>query len=725
MTQTWDATLVPADPDAPAAYTERRGAPTGDVTVRLQALDGTWEVCGADRARGVWPENVKGIRADQWGSKSASFDLRRDPKATWPDIAAFTRVQIDIDGRHRWSGRVAQTPVRDDLDSVISVQCEGMQAHLDDDLYERVYVHTDLTAWADARSFPTSVLTYWVADGQVNAGDGKITLSWPIGTPINLNDSVGVVLDLGPGVGTCAKVTLTVKRLAGNPANMGLYCRAASDPSLLRGGSSYEEDWTVKALTTLSGGVETFEAVFTGGHRYVAVFVGSTTTYTPTADDGVEISAITVYTDSAYESGDVSVLQADDIVLDALQRGTLLLSSDRTLVEAGTFNIPEFAPAEPRTPRQVWEAADAFEDRLKKIDLQDRAVYKAKPTTPRVEVGAWSAMSFEDASANDGSEVYSRVIVKSTQPDGSPLRVVRNQSEQSGVSFDMVTAPAIVNPSFTTDNTGWTVVAGVLTRDTGTYDTSPASGRWDSNGSSGTLSTGDRMYAETTGKWLAGTVYRVTFRAKASASGKEFLAQLGVHGSPRYDIGTAVSCVPADTNWNTYTVEWSPEEDWDGSDVNLKLQVNAFGAYLRLDSFEVLAARPTIVERRGFRRTKVLDVGFKLTTAAATRIADLWLRAHQRTPFKGTVRLTGHGAVRDIVTGTPLPVDALLDMTGELIRFSDRIDPDTGAFGRDARIAEVSVDPDTDEATVTLDNSRAGFDALLARLDVVLGQGTR
>ena len=69
-----------------------------------------------------------------------------------------------------------------------------------------------------------------------------------------------------------------------------------------------------------------------------------------------------------------------------------------------------------------------------------------------------------------------------------------------------------------------------------------------------------------------------------------------------------------------------------------------------------------------------------------------------------------------------MPVDALLGMTGEMIRFTDRIDPDTGAVGRDARIAEVSIDPDTEEATVTLDNSRAGFDALLARLDVVLGQ---
>ena len=717
MAQTWDVTLIPTDPDAPAAYVERRGAPTGEVTVRLQALDGTWEVCGADRARGVWPENVKGIRADQWGSKAASFDLRRDPKATWPDIAAFTRVQIDIDGRLRWSGRVAQTPVRDDLDSVISVQCEGMQAHLDDDLYERVYVHTKLGDWKDARSFLDVDLASYPQAATVSA-DGAIVLGWPKDAPVKNAAHAAVILDLGPG-SLAKRIVFTYEWTNGTGnGNQYLACDAGDSADSL-------SDSLVSSNLGTGTTSGTARATLSTARRFLRISALSLagSDFTATDELRLRITSCQVFAATAYESGDASVLQADDIVLDALDSATMLLSADRTLVEAGTFNIPEFAADGPRTPRQVWEAADAFEDRLKKIDLQDRAVYKAKPTAPRVEVGAWSAMSFEDASANDGSEVYSRVIVKGTQPDGTPLRVERSQAQQPGVLFDAIASPAPDNPSFASNTTGWTATGSTITRDTSIVDADSASGRWDNTGASDGLGKGDTLSTTFTGTFLAGVPYALTFRFKPTvASGRDLLVRFGAGLGDATNMASDISS----TSWQTYSISWTPSANRTG--VTLTLEVGTGGGsfgYLNLDSLALFAARPTIVDRRGFRRTKVLDVSFTLTTTAATRIADLWLRAHQRTPFKGTVKLTGHGAARDILTGTPLPVDALLDMTGELIRFADRIDPDTGAFGRDARIAEVSVDPDTDEATLTLDNSRAGFDALLARLDVVLGQGTR
>ena len=710
MTQTWDVTLIPTDPDMPAAYVERRGAPTGEVTVRLQALDGTWEVCGADRAGGVWPENVKGIRADGWGSKAASFDLRRDPKATWPDIAAFTRVQIDIDGRLRWSGRVAQTPVRDDLDSVISVQCEGMQSHLDDDLFERVYVHTRLSDWKDGRSHLDANLADLTAAWQIDASGG-VKISYPAGQAAG--GSGLVYLDAGPGnafkaVGWTASSTAWA-------ANNALY---------VLGGDTFaglgEENYAPGSISSGTSYTDSF--TFTTPRRFVAFRIDSNS-HTPGSDEWFKLEQIICVAESAYLSGLSSVLQADDIVLDALTRGTMLLSSDRTLVEAGTFNIPEFAPAEPRTPRQVWEAADAFEDRLKKIDLQDRAVYKAKPTTPRVEVGAWSAMSFEDASANDGSEVYSRVIVKGTQPDGQPLRVERRQADQPGAPIAVSADPYHANPTFAANTTGWTAGGSAITRDTGTYDSSPASGRWDASGASDALAIGDYLYTTFAGTFTKGITYSLDFQLRASATGTRVRAGFGASlngGDGTVVADLAPGGVP--TSFTGYRLSWTPTQDYAGSSVTFALRLDAGSAYFRVDSLALYSSASTIVERRRFQRAKTLDVNFTLTAAAATQLGDLWLRAHQRTPFKGTVRLTGHGAVRDIRTGTPLPVDALLDMTGELIRFADRIDPDTGAVGRDARIAEVSVDPDTEEATVTLDNSRAGFDALLARLDVVLGQ---
>ena len=692
-----------------------------DVTVRLKALDGTWEVCGADRARGVWPENVSGIRADGWGSKTVGFDLRRDPKAIWPDIAAFTRVQIDVDGVLRWSGRVAQTPVRDDLDSVISVQCEGMQAHLDDDLYERIYAHTRLADWKDARSVPDAHLGagYACAAGQVST-DGAITLTFPKDTAVVSNSTVQVTLDLGASRASRVVVGLDLSNDSAD-ATVRLYGSNAAGEAQ----RAYDlGDLTTGASVLNNAGTpNSLRATFTTPVRYVMIALQWTgASATTTADVWARITSALVVADTAYETGDVSILQSDDVVLDAVSRGTILLSSDRSKVAAGTFNIPEFAPSEPRTPRQVWEAADAFEDRLKKIDLQDRPVYAAKPTTPVVEVGAWSAMSFEDASANDGSEVYSRVIVVGTQPDGSPLRVERTQAQQPSAVFDLAGAPQISNPSFDTDAASWTSSAGgTKTRDTtaGHYDTSPAGLRWDKTGASDafTASYVSLLGNYGSGTFYAGITYVAEIKVKAGAAG----GTLDVLFGATYDYASA-TVTPGTGGFSTCRVTWTPLATVPASSVTLGLNTRGVGGWYYLDSVLTYATRPTIVERNNFRRTKTLNVSFTLTTAAATQLGDLWLRAHQRTPFKGTVKLTGHGAIRDILTGTPLPVDALLDMTGELIRFTDRIDPDTGAVGRDARIAEVSIDPDTDEATVTLDNTRAGFDALLARLDVVLGQ---
>src|SRR4051812_26005403 len=127
-----------------------------DVTVRVASLDGTWTTIGGDRPRGVWPEGVV-LEADGWGSSKASFNLRRDPTTFWPDIGAFTPVEVDVASTLVWSGRVSETPARV-AQRTMNVQCEGWQYHLDDDLYQRFYVHTKLTEWRDSRSFLTQPL---------------------------------------------------------------------------------------------------------------------------------------------------------------------------------------------------------------------------------------------------------------------------------------------------------------------------------------------------------------------------------------------------------------------------------------------------------------------------------------------------------------------------------------------------------------------------------------
>ena len=677
-----------------------------DVSVRLRSLSGAWEVCGSDHARGIIPENVE-LRADQWGSSRATFDLRRNAKEFWPDIAAFTPVEIEIGGARVWSGRITETPVRDSTDSVISIQCEGWQAHLDDDLYEKIYVHTNLTEWKDARSALGATLTVLTAAPQVQVGDGVLSLVWPASTATN--GSAAAMLDLGPN-STAARVVIDWSLTAG-AATRSLSFGYGSSP-----------DANAATLNTISSstsaGSGTYSYTLPTAGRFIFL-VHKASAHTPSADEVAKFTSIQVFASTAYESASTSILKADVLVKDALSRATSQLSADRTQIAAGTFNIPEFAPSEPRTPRAVWEAADAFEDRYKKISVDKVPVYKAKPTYPEVEVGAWSGMEFEDSSSNSADDVYSRVMMTGDQPTGMPLRVTRSQSDLTGAASTTIGA-AFTNPGFETNTTGWTASFSTITRDTATYDGGVASGRWDSTGASDAFSFGF-LSTTPTGTFTAGVTYSVTIRVNPSLTSyysSGYVVSLGVIGS---DSNTTT--IPKAAGWQTVQVSWTPQTTVSsGVSLFFAVSLDFDPMFMWIDSVSLSYSEATAVESQGFQRTKQLSTSFMLTDAAAKQIADKWLLSHKTTPFKGKAKITGNDAIRDITSGRPVAPEQMLLRTGELIRFSDRIDPDTGAQGRDGKIVEASYKVDDNSVELTIDSSRAGFEALLNRLGVVLGQ---
>jgi hypothetical protein len=685
-----------------------------DVSVRLQALDGFWEVCGSDHARGIIPENVE-LRSDQWGSSRATFDLRRNPKEFWPDIGAFTPVEIEVGGVAVWSGRVSETPVRDSTDSVISVQCEGWQAHLDDDLYERIYVHTNLTEWKDVRSDPGCDLTTYIAAGNVTSTDGVLVVGWTGGTPVPAYARAGAGLDLGPNsVGKRIIIDYTWTNGTGS---------AIQYLAVLSGFTGVGSSTSVQTVyNAIPGGASgTISQTLTTASRYIWIGVyNSGGAFTPTADLALRVTSVQVFADTAYESGNASVLKGDVVVKDALSRASVLLSADRTQIATGTFNIPEFAPSEPRTPRAVWEAVDAFEDRYKKITVDKVPVYKAKPTYPEVEVGAWSGMEFEDSAANSGDDVYSRVIVTGDQPNGTPLRITRSQSQQTGALYTAVSSPAFTNPGFETNTTGWTATTSTITRDTAVFDVGTASGRWDNTGASDNLGRYDTIAATLTGTFRAGVTYLIQWRMRASANTTSWLnVTLGTATDSTY---TYAIDTPAGS-FKTHQIAWTPTTTvTSGVALTLSHVILRFDVYYYIDECSVKTSTQTIVDRRGFQRTKQLSTSFMLTASAAKQIADKWLLSHKTTPFKGKAKLTGNDAIRDITSGRPVAPEQMLLRTGELIRFSDRIDPDTGAQGRDGKIVEASYKVDDNSVELTIDSSRAGFEALLNRLGVVLGQ---
>lgn len=716
-----------------------------DVVVRVQALDGTWETCGADRARGIFPENVQ-LTSDQWGSKTASFQLRRDPKAVWPDIGAFAPVEVEVGGRLVWSGRVNETPVRDSTDSVITVQCVGWQAHLDDDLFERIYVHTNLTEYKDARSALNATLgRVGTAAGMVQTEAGVLAVGWPKGAQLGGASGcyVGATLDLGPQ-STAKRVVFTYEKPAatGSSGIFSFICRASDSSDFANTTSSQDLSSTDIASLASSG---TVAATVTTPKRFIHFALSFTNGANVTLgeDNTIKITSAQVFADSAYESGNASVLKSDTVINDALNRATVLFDSDRSGITTGTFNIPEFAPSEPRTPRELWAAVDAFEDRYKKIDVVRRPIYKEKPNTPEVEVGAWSGMEFEDSSSNSGEDIYSRVIITGSQPNGLPLRVFRTQAQQEGAASPKaqtisgnsgeigiygVDTPTFDNNSFATDTTSWSKVSSTITRDTSTFDSSPASGRWDSTGASDALPANAQLSTTLTGTFTVGKTYRAVFAVRPgtfTGSGPASFTML-FGSSSDYGKGS-LYITSASASFSTVTIDWTPQATVTGG-VTLRFishgsTINgAATTYLWIDSCGVQIANTTLVERRGFLRTKQVATSFMLTEGAAQQIADKWLLGHRSSPFKGRAKLVGNAAIRDVKSGRAVPVEEMLLRTGELVRFGDRVDPDTGAAGRDGRVVEVQYNADADSIDMTIDNSRAGFEALLERLGVVLGQ---
>ena len=318
-------------------------------------------------------------------------------------------------------------------------------------------------------------------------------------------------------------------------------------------------------------------------------------------------------------------------------------------------------------------------------------------------------------SANAGEDIYNRVIVQGAAATGEPMIVERSAAQGPGVVGEPVTSPAPDNPSFATNTASWTPSTGTtITRDTGVFDTSPASAYWERPAAPlQMLAKGDTLTETFTGTFEAGVMYMLTAKlGRLVALESSLTVQFGVDA----DYGQATWS--AGLSYEMQTVAWTPSADTSG--VTLTLMANGATRW-SIDSLALTVAKPTLVDRRGFRRTHILPVKASLTTELATQVATVWLDAHKTTPFKGTATITGDSAARHITTGAGVPPEQLLLHTGELLRLADRIDPDTGGQGRDGRIAEVTYVSATDTATITLDSSRASHEALLQRLAVVVG----
>lgn len=398
---------------------------TLDVSIRAEVLNGVWETFGVDRDVEVDPETVQ-YSTNEWGCEKASFVLRRSPWVAWPDLSPFTPVEIEVGGVIVWIGRTEGTPFKAGAEAQISVQAQGWQFHLDDNLYKRVYVHATMTDWKDIRSSLEADLASYASAPQVQAEAQLITLSFPQGSEVVENTTlVGAYLDLGEAAANAVHVEFGETTFAA-----GYYAAyvvtAASVADLTEGtkGIRYEFDPATPTTLTLVASVP---------DRYVGIIIARRGKTEPeNGDRNLKITSITVFSEPTYESGGASVLRASTVIESALPYAPLL-STDTSQIDpyAGSgnaeveddFDIPSLVLATPQTPRQVCESMNSFHDWLLFVDLERRLNFRPPPTEPLLEYGAWSGEQTESPSAGEAADIYSSVLVTGTAANGEALEV--------------------------------------------------------------------------------------------------------------------------------------------------------------------------------------------------------------------------------------------------------------------------------------------------------------
>ena len=678
------------------------------VSVQIQALDDTWQTCGPDSPVKVPPESVECV-ADSYGSKTASFELKRDPAAPWPDIGPFTPVKVFADNELVWSGRTNGTPSRDGTDRVMSVQCVGWQAHLDDDLVTKLWVHTRMADWKNGRDHLDANLATLPTDWGISTNSDTLSITYPANTAAN--GSGLAFFDAGPGR-TIKKITWKASSNTWG-ANNSLYVLSGDtfaglagadfyNPGSIVSGTGYTDGWTLPTA-----------------RRFVAFRVDSNS-HTPSSEEWLKFERVVLFGDAAYESSGVSVLKASDVVRDAISLGTVKLSSDLSGVEDTSFEIPEFAPDARRTPRELIQAVNSFHGWDFHLDVNRRPVFKAMPDRPALQLGSTSGYQLEDSDQGAADDIYNGVVVTGTDPAGQPVVVERYARQASG-GFTLDPDCTLSNPSFDIDTSGWTAVSGTLGRTTtaGQFDSGPAGGSLAMSSGLGSAK------IDTTGNPDVGCTYKLTCKVKASGTLSSLgFARVKLQGASGAQFSPDIRFVPGTSSFETRTIYYTPNPGDAGSPLTVWVTLVSGGSHvLYIDSLELTKCTATVVDRRGFLRRKELQLGFTVPSdgIAAAQIGDVWLNNHITTGFRGTATVTGP-AVEDRMSAQKIPAASLLTRTNELLHFADRIDPITGAAGRNARLAEVSWKADTDTASLALDSKLGNLDELLGRLAVVMGQ---
>jgi len=694
------ATWIQGAPAAP----NNSGQGTGlipELSWSAQRLDMTWEKIGSGLSRGINPAGSQFTHAFEGsigGPASASFVLDDKLRRGRPDLEHFTPVVAHSGAVPVFSGRVIRTPEVRGESYQRHVEVQGWKEHLKDDWWDKTCLVTDLSKWQDARSYASAVLTSFTQKGQVQ-NDGTIMLSWRNGTPMVIGDWVGVVFDAGPNN---LITDWSFDYLSSNNwVNGYLYAMGWNVPTIGDASGVYSSIGATDIQNSV-GASGTFTGRFAAGQRYIVLLVSNQIASTIGADVYFKITGARVSTSATYLTSGASTLYTSTIIGAALTAKCPLISTDQSGIATTAFAIPEFY-TDWMQPFSIIDKANAYHgwQCLVSSDPVARVSYRAIPTTPTYAVGVVDEYEFDNPSTYDGSEVYSQVIGKYTDAAGVASSVVGVNPTNGPY---IASTGVFTNPTAAADTTGWSAVgAGAITRDTVTYDTGPASFYI-----SGTLA-GDGAKSSAITGLSVGRAYRLSFWIWPFSVGY-------LRAYIKNSAGIVLAQQDVTSGAGTYSLAWSATETAGNYlEVGFYSRTDPTVSHINIDSILLTEMSASVVNKRGFTKTKLVDFSSKMTAAAATQVCQIILDASQFPPLKGTLKVRGH--IRRYGTGAHIHVSQL--KLGEAILLEDETDPNTGAIGRIGIIMQFTYDHESQTATIAIDSNKNFVENLLARLGAV------
>lgn len=669
--------------------------------------------------------------SDEWGAKTASFYV---PVG---EITPRKDDEVDLirDTTRVWSGRVTSTRPAGKSDGRDFAVCsaEGWQYHLDDDVLNALYVHDRLSEWRDMRGFPNAGL--WrggTSGGQVQVGDGAVMLSWPSGTDLS-NDAptVGVVLDLGPNPACWTeRVHLAYSVETFSPATglFALFIRSASDEGVWDIINGFEDGTYIDPAVVTPRIPTSTSVTFTELRRYVAVILAYQDVAFTTAEDlTVKLLAIRCFAQAAYEAGGASGLLVSDVVKDLLAKGATKLSGSTARVVNTSAPLTHFTTEGPASTRQSILRATSQEGLQPRIDMDRNPVLHSPATVPAFLTTAKATFD-----RSPGEAQINKVVVSSTDTDGTMHELVRHSAELDGRRRELLASPAPANPSFDADVSGWTAVGGPLPGESGTLgifwegtlircDTPPGCALVVKTPDY--IKVGDYVETEVAGTHELGNIYVAEVRINRDAR-QSWKLWYGAQDSGRWVDFNAATFIhgPGIAVYDTARVAFCPHQDYaSGVFLRVESQPNIYDPWNRhtvtdyyLDSVRIYRSLATSLDVAGTVRARYIDVRSAMPTDRLLALTGSYLDLHGRDRLVGNLTVPAGGVVR-LPDGTDVHPEDLQDHVGELVHIRSEIDPETGNPGRNGRIAGASFDGTV--ATVQVDERTEDLEVLLGQMD--------